>query len=88
MPRPKSMVTTEMNPAPQLDVGPRSFSFEHLSLAEKGHSNGFSHLGDQSTMYLTSTEYLTATQFDSDADHTHPDIRSMDHRLVLYTVQP
>ena len=82
MPRPKSMVTTDTNPVPQLDVVRRSISFENLSVTEKGHSNGFSHLGDQNTSYLTSTEYLTAHQFDTDTDNAHSDVRTTDYRLV------
>ncbi len=66
------MVTTETEPTPTLDVNRKSLSFGNLSL-DTDHSGVLSHLGNQSTTYMTSTEYLTAHQFDTDTDYTHTD---------------
>ena len=79
--RPKSMVTVETHSSPSLDVHPKSLSFENLSLTETEQSKVLLHIGDQRTALVTSTEYLTAQQFDTDTDHTHTDIER--HRLAL-----
>ncbi len=72
--RPKSMVTIETHSSPSQNIHPKkSLSFENLSLTEPGHSAAFLQLRDQSTTYVTSTEYLTAHQFDTDTDHSHTD---------------
>lgn len=75
----KSMVTIETNSSPSLDIHPKSLSFENLSLTETDHSGV--HFGEQSsTAYVTSTEYLTAHQFDTDTDHTDTDTDTGRHR--------